>query len=509
MANTRWKVPFGKQNRESKGAPYIRDSKAKGCKYEGVIKATKFLPTSIVYGQSIEDVRVKVLETMATREGRMQDFQPTPQDDKDYYQLLALRAELGVTGRLLDLCKPALEAAAIVKNEGLPNVVWEEGIKTARRLMVTVGQFTTEAYSKVRETVNTTPGRKRNTYKQNMYSALKRLVKFLGAETPVMHVIDGPKSKEFEAWIDSKLVSKNATAAYSTRCHDNMFFGQIFRLGSERFRLPCLNSWVLGKKIEGGRTKTTAPSPEVVHKLRCLLRDEAPPEIFLFGLLQTEFGLRPEEAWRALQDPHSFFLDDRFHFTQQLSKIGTVSDRDVQIRPNSRAWLAEVAGWVEGTRRDYQLVVCCKLLPAHEMVEVLYGYLRRAGFDPAGSMPDECLRKACLSAGIATCDPDEHMLIAQEGSHAGVQTLYKHYDARWTRDMGLAYRYSFPGEIPDGLTDFDAYRAYGQKPSEELPPLTIYEKHATQQPPYLHPSQKPGIRGSHRSGIHSRHRKAA
>jgi hypothetical protein len=89
--------------------------------------------------------------------------------------------------------------------------------------------------------------------------------------------------------------------AYTYRHKGQQSIKRFFTFVEEIYELPKLPSHILTFKIEGKANPVTAPAPEVVEALLSWVLIKHPTRL-LYVLLQTFYALRPEEAYRALEN---------------------------------------------------------------------------------------------------------------------------------------------------------------------------------------------------------------
>jgi len=188
-------------------------------------------------------------------------------------------------------------------------------------------------------------------------------------------------------------------------------------------------------------------SPEA---LRSLLhwQLEHRAEMLLYTLLQSHCGLRPEEAYRVIQAPHQYIIDDsHLYVPSQLAKFPR--GRMVTLRASFRAWLDVVPAWTD-PQSD--------LRPRDRNGQPLSPpYLRTAlarqirQFDPQKCGRDVLRRgwlRACIAIGMAL-----HEIAAETGL-----VLYNNQrrpDSYWTKTMAEMWFGIFPdpGGPPSPPTD--------------------------------------------------------
>ncbi len=214
-------------------------------------------------------------------------------------------------------------------------------------------------------------------------------------------------------------------------------------------------------ELDGDRLPTTAPHPKIIWALLVWVHQNH-PEKLLYVLLQCYCALRPEEAYRILENPRQWFRDHYLYFPANLSKAQTVLDRHVQLIPVLLAWLMLVPGWAEGIRTDFRPLWRTKPIGQKRLQLVINDFLRGAGYHPNLRVPGESLRKAHLTAMVMCGVPET--VVMQTSAHTNPQTLRQCYvDETWTPEMGLAHFSNFPpNSKPHNYTESELTHAYGQ-----------------------------------------------
>ncbi len=169
-----------------------------------------------------------------------------------------------------------------------------------------------------------------------------------------------------------------------------------------------------------------------------------------------------------------YIMGSRFHLpaTPGVTKQQTVVDRDVYIRLLTWWLLRLIPGLLDRTIKEFRIpnpnAKPDAVKPEDKYYDVTYmmdwmnGVLRESGFDPEGSMPDELLRKICLTSLKACGVPEKY--VWQEAGHSGIGNLRYYIDKSWSRGDGLAvWSMLFDGQPAYGSDDFEWYRAYGQR----------------------------------------------
>ena len=191
-----------------------------------------------------------------------------------------------------------------------------------------------------------------------------------------------------------------------------------------------------------------APAPAVIRRLLFAV-EHVGIEMMVFVLLQVFLGLRGKDAYRILLDPWTGFDGDSFCFQDSSGKF-----RKIQIAPAALDWFCLMPHFHGHLPRDFRLLKKGTQVSLAVMTMKVSQLLRAAGFNPPGQMPANPLRKAKISALVACGVPFE--FIAQETGLPNLKTLWRHYDATWSRAMGMEFFTNFP------IPDFKLYRAWQQ-----------------------------------------------
>ena len=443
---------------EPKGDPYLRPVNSKGkMKVGGVIPRGGGYPIWTCEAGTEQEVHEKIRRELARRKSVPAPagyIIPTSSDLEDLQMILRLKKEALHPFSVLECYRDGLHLRTTIHKENLMNNVLEDGFTIGRKQNVRLGEFLDTALTKI-PVPKRTPMRRKNEQKTAIAVVARELCADLGETIKVIDLLKDPKP--LEDWLHEKVTSESSGQSLSYRAFKRRAAMRLFTIGCQIFWMPSFPFYIFGCKPCGVRSATHAPPPKALKKmLRSIRKDH--PELLLYTLFQVFFALRPEEAFRALDNPWEFLKKFRLHFPQHLAKTGVVCDRNVRIRPVAAAWLSEVPGLLDRSKKDFHAygpnggIIRCDALQTQ-----IYQILRASGFNPS-VMPDEAFRKSQLSASIA-CGVDPK-LVAQEASHANLYTLWRHYDAKWEFEDGVEFWSMFPTDDPHTYTEEELYAAF-------------------------------------------------
>jgi len=326
----------------------------------------------------------------------------------------------------------------------------------------------------------------KRTQKNSAKDCLHMLVEKFGGKTPLLYLAeDEGRDLLIDFYRDEivKAGSLKYTRKYrrAFRGYARRFF--IFCEDVYHIRLPFL---MLEEKAEGEDSPVVVPKIRVIWTFMYKIITEH-PQLLPFVILQLYYALRSEEAFRALQNPMQYIIDNRFWYPSRTGRTArakalTKLTRNVRIRPLTWFLLSLVAGLLDRSITDFRVPVrrVVKKGPhksrtgyrdVEQMQNQVNQLLRDSGFEWKGQMPKNILRKINLSAQYACKVPLER--IAQEASHAKLDSLLDYIDQSWTEDEGLSFwSMVFFDDQPQPDPDlFVRYHAYEQlRPAPENEP---------------------------------------
>jgi integrase len=303
------------------------------------------------------------------------------------------------------------------------------------------------------------PTREKNTQAEAIGAHLKDMVKHVGKDTPFIEIMRD--DERLRAWIVKRIIKKDGEWDLTTRRRALQNFRRFCRAICPPRNFPQPSAELICRRPEGKTKPIIAIPPEIVERLHNLVEQKAPKRL-IFVVLQDQFGLRPDEAWKLLQELGDYLHEDCLVVPEHISK--TKVQRVIWIRPSARACLKKaLAAWPDKRTSIFLEERYRGKNGAKNIQAYVNKVIKSAGWKPR--VPKEALRKCWITACVVMGVPIEEKLL-QEAGHESVEMLLEHYlDPTWKRHMGRTYFSMFLEGNPDkNLSDYELCHAFDQQP---------------------------------------------
>jgi integrase len=429
--------------------------------YRGIIPPEHGRPLFKVQGASPEIALQRLDEKLHSlrKHGAGQVFRLTAQDEKDVHQVRARLQELKLGEvEIAMLLGGGLRVLEINQKHGLDPynddiIKWgeEEAVRRETPLGNAAALFQTLIPPPIRR-----PLIDDHDQRSVVRSILNHLIQKFGTDTPFISVLENTKGLREYAL---EFLHREEGGTLTTRRKRHQILVRFFNVMCPHLRMPSPVALIFGTKPRGVAQAIVAPDPEAIERvLRYQLRKR--PDMLLYTILQVFAGLRPEEAYRFLFLARELIIDNsRIVLTKEITKTGVT--RVIHARPAFVAWLKLVPRWSDP---NFDLVSRGRdgePIGPNGLQSMLNHQLRRIG-RWKGKIPKESLRKSWISACVAVGIPKEPFIIVEAG-HTSIATSIKHYDAKWTKAMGLALFSIFPQQPTVVPEEWDLVHAYDQR----------------------------------------------
>jgi hypothetical protein len=426
-----------------------------------------------LYGRDPEELRVKARDAMVEAIDSGDGEFPISKGGRVMFNLLMKKideknASLEADGlSQKKLTEDVIWAAAIdgiklhfaVIDYGLkssPSKLADHGINEGLREILTIGKSIENRIERIKKKAADSLSCDNG---QNDRSILNRLEAEFGKYTPVLEMLMAPDRITY--FFNREVHSGKNEPITRQKEYDalEIYFTQL----SSVERLFLIDSTVMGKRPTFKNKPVVVPRAPIVRKFLELVRTKR-PDLLLFALLQFLCGLRPQEAYKAIQEPRKYILSNRVWVPAGeggIAKKQCIKDRDIRLRPLFDVLLAFVPGWGDPLT-SFVPEEDGKKLTWNAMQAILGDLLKKAGW--VGKMPRECGRKCFISACVACFGNNKKKmmyLIIDEAGHTTEDTIKRWYDAGWDIPDGFAYFSMFPACIQNPPTR-NLHQCFGQ-----------------------------------------------
>jgi hypothetical protein len=337
-----------------------------------------------------------------------------------------------------------------------PSNLADHGIKEGIREILTIGQSIINRKRRIKKKADDSLSCDNG---QNDNSILNRLEAEFKKDTPVMEMLMAPD--RITNFFNREIHSGKNEAITRQKEYDalDVYFTQLCTVE----RLFLIDRSIMGNRPTFKKKPVVVPRAAIVRKFLELVRTMR-PDLLLFALLQFLCGLRPQEAYKAIQEPRKYILSNRIWVPAGeggIAKKQCIKDRDIRLRPLFDVLLAFVPGWGDPLA-SFVPEEDGKKLTWNAMQTILGDLLKKAGW--VGKMPRECGRKCFISACVACFGNDKKKLmhlIIDEAGHTTEDTIKRWYDGGWDIQEGLDYFSMFPACIQNPPTK-NLHQCFGQ-----------------------------------------------